>query len=104
VLASCGSAAATDQEGWGSIAAALLEAGTSTVIATDRMVRDDTALTVMQMFYAQPDWRSDPARALARVQQTLDTRASTSGDEVTKASSWAGFVVLGRPPDAEPVP
>ena len=58
VLAGCGSAAAMDEEGWGSIAAALLEAGTSVVIATDRSVRDDVALAVIRDFYAQPDWRT----------------------------------------------
>jgi CHAT domain-containing protein len=99
VLAGCGSAAAMDEEGWGSIAAALLEAGTSIVIATDRSVRDDVALAVIRDFYAQPDWRTDPAHALASVQQSLDVRAATSSDEVTRARSWAPFSVLGRPPE-----
>lgn len=102
VLASCGSAAAMDQEGWGSIAAALLEAGTSVVIATDRDVRDDVARELMRRFYAQPDWRADPARALGRVQQALDAGAATSSDAVTKPRSWAAFSVLGRPPEAQP--
>ncbi|HEX8108538.1 MAG TPA: CHAT domain-containing protein, partial [Kofleriaceae bacterium] len=64
VVASCGSAAATDEEGWGSIAAALLEAGTAAVVATDRRVDDGATLEMMRDFYAQPDWRADPARAL----------------------------------------
>jgi len=101
VLAGCGSAAAMDEEGWGSIAAALLEAGTSTVIATDRSVGDAATLTVMQEFYAQADWRTDPARALARVQQALDASASAGG--AANPRSWAAFSVLGRPPDVEPV-
>jgi tetratricopeptide (TPR) repeat protein len=100
VLAGCGSAAATDTEGWGSIAAALLESGAAAVIATDRSVSvgDAAALTVMREFYAQPDWRADPARALARVQHALDARAATSSDEATKPRAWAAFFVLRRPP------
>ncbi|HEX2689738.1 MAG TPA: CHAT domain-containing protein [Kofleriaceae bacterium] len=90
VLAGCGSAAAWDEEGWGSIAAALLESGTALVIATDRSVDDLDSLSLMRDFYRQPDWRSDPARALARVQQV---HAAT-----TRARSWAAFSVLGRPP------
>ena len=100
VLAGCGSAAATDEEGWGSIAAALLESGTAVVIATDRSIDDRASLALMRELYRQPDWRADPARALARVQQALDARAATSGDdETTKPRSWAAFSVLGRPPE-----
>jgi len=99
VLAGCGSAAATDEEGWGSIAAALLESGTLVVIATDRSVGDAASLSLMRDFYAQSDWRTDSARALARVQQALDARAATSNGEATKARSWAAFSVLGRPPE-----
>ena len=92
VLAGCGSAAALDEEGWGSIAAALLESGTAVVIATDRSVDDAASLSLMRGFYAQRDWRTDPARALARVQQAL---AATPGS----APLWAAFSVLGRPPE-----
>lgn len=98
VLAGCGSAAALDEEGWGSIAAALLESGTAVVIATDRSVGDATSLSVMRDFYAQPDWRTDPARALARVQQALDARADASSEAAMNARSWAAFSVLARPP------
>lgn len=98
VIASCGSAAATDRDGWGSIAAALLESGTTAVLATDRSVGDVASLSMMRDFYAQPDWRTDPARALARVQQALDARAATSPDEATRPRSWAAFSVLHRPP------
>jgi CHAT domain-containing protein len=98
VLAGCGSAASTDAEGWGSIAAALLEAGTAAVIATDRSVGDAASLAVMRDFYAQPDWRADPARALARVQRALDARAASSGDEASQPRAWAAFSVLHRPP------
>jgi tetratricopeptide (TPR) repeat protein len=98
VLAGCGSAAALDDEGWGSIAAALLESGTAVVIATDRSVDADATLVLMRIFYAQRDWRTDPARALARVQQALAARGVTAGDPSTQASLWAAFAVLARPP------
>ena len=93
VIASCGSAAAMDEEGWGSIAAALLEAGTTTVVATDRSVDDSATLAVMKAFYAQPDWATEPAGALARAQQALEASASPAD-----APTWAAFSVLGRPP------
>jgi len=96
VLASCGSAAAMDEEGWGSIAAALLEAGTAMVIATDRSVEDTTTLAVMNAFYAQPDWATNPARALARVQLAFDAAGAVAG--ATAPPTWAAFSVLGRPP------
>lgn len=98
VLASCGSAAATDEEGWGSIAAALLEAGTATVVATDRSIADTASLAMIRELYAQSDWRTDPAHALAKVQQALDARSAGSTDEVTKPRLWAAFSVLRRPP------
>lgn len=98
VLAGCGSAAAKDEEGWGSLAAALLDAGTSVVIATDRSIDDKAALVVVHDFYAQPDWRADPARALGRAQAALDIKAAVSQDEATKERTWAAFSVLGRAP------
>jgi tetratricopeptide (TPR) repeat protein len=98
VVASCGSAAATDEEGWGSIAAALLDAGTATVIATDRRVEDTTALAVMATFYAQPDWATDPARALARVQLAFEAAGIGAAGDAAVPPTWAAFSVLGRPP------
>ena len=95
VLATGSSASASD-DGRGSIAAALLQAGTQVVIATDRSVADRASLAIMRGFYAQLDWRSDAPRALARVQQALDT--SSSHDEAAQPRSWAAFTVLGRPP------
>jgi tetratricopeptide (TPR) repeat protein len=103
VLAGCGSAAATDEEGWGSIAAALLQSGTALVIATDRSIADDAALSLMQRFYREADWRTDPARALARVQRVLAEQSATSSDAVTKAGLWAAFSALARPPGGETV-
>jgi CHAT domain-containing protein len=98
ILASCGSGAATDEEGWGSIAAALLESGTATIVATDRSIADTASLAMFRELYAQSDWRTDPARALARVQQALDARSPGFADEVMKARFWAAFSVLRRPP------
>jgi tetratricopeptide (TPR) repeat protein len=98
VLASCGSAAAMDEEGWGSIAAALLESGTAMVVATDRSINDDAPLALIRGFYEQPDWRTDPARALARVQQVLAAEHAVSPSKATAPELWAGFQVLRRPP------
>jgi tetratricopeptide (TPR) repeat protein len=95
VVASCGSAAAIDEEGWGSIASALLLAGTAAVVATDRRVDDRATLAIMRDFYAQPDWQADPARALARVQARAEAGAS---GVVVAPGLWAAFSVLGRPP------
>jgi hypothetical protein len=53
----------------------------------------------MRELYAQPDWRTDPARALARVQRALDRRRATSPDEAADARTWAAFSVLSRPPE-----
>jgi CHAT domain-containing protein len=82
-----------DEEGWGSIAAALLDAGTAQVVATDRPVDDAATLAMMREFYAQADWPTDPARALARVQQARDAAAPGAPE-----APWAAFSVLGRPP------
>ncbi|HWU89122.1 MAG TPA: CHAT domain-containing protein, partial [Kofleriaceae bacterium] len=98
VLASCGSAAATDEEGWGSIAAALLESGTAAVLATDRSVTDAASLSIVRDFYAQPDWRTDPERALARIQLALAARRGSLDDPSTNPRTWAAFSVLRRPP------
>jgi CHAT domain-containing protein len=62
------------------------------VVATDRRVDDGATLEMMRDFYAQPDWRTDPARALARVQ----ARAAEAG--AVTPQTWAAFSVLGRPP------
>ncbi|MBK7534245.1 MAG: CHAT domain-containing protein [Myxococcales bacterium] len=69
VLMNCGSRDARDQEGWGSLAMALLESGTAAVIATDHSLSDVFSLRFSIRFYLQPDWEADPARALARVQR-----------------------------------
>lgn len=105
VLASCGSAAAADEEGWGSFATALLEAGTVAVVATDRSVNDAASLRILSAFYAQPDWRTEPVRALARVQRDLDTRVvDSAAAPETNPQNWAAFSVLLRPPHISCVP
>lgn len=91
VLASCGSFAANDEEGWGSLAMALLEAGTSTVIATDRTVPDDASLELIRGFYRQPDWRTAPNAALARTQIELAGKLP--------AGVLAAYTVIQGPPD-----
>lgn len=91
VLASCGSAAARDVGGWGSLASAFIAAGTNMVIATSWTIRDDTAARVVEELYRY-DVAADPAAALARAQQALATR----GDVPTR--EWAAFNVIGGPP------
>jgi CHAT domain-containing protein len=61
-------------------------------------VDDAATLVLMRDFYAQTDWQTDPARALAQVQQARAARGATSNDVSTQARSWAAFSVLGRPP------
>lgn len=95
VLASCGAAAAHDQEGWGSLAQALLVAGTDQVIAADRSVDDAAAAALVLAFYARPDWRTDPARALAAVQVA-------SASAADPRAAWAAFTILAAPPRARP--
>ncbi|HVV82399.1 MAG TPA: CHAT domain-containing protein, partial [Kofleriaceae bacterium] len=65
VLASCASALARDEDGWGSIPAAMITSGADTVIATDRTLDDDVALRLVMRLYARPGWTDDPTRALA---------------------------------------
>jgi hypothetical protein len=91
VLASCGSAAARDLGGWGSLAAAFLAAGSDVVIATSWTIRDDTAAKIVDELYRQ-GVVDDPAAALARAQQVLAVR----GDIATR--EWAAFNAIGGPP------
>jgi CHAT domain-containing protein len=103
VLSSNSSATALDEEGWGSLASALLEAGTDVVIATEGGVDNSGVLSVIAGLYGQAAWRTDPAGALARVQSALDAqeRRSESRSEST-ARTWAAFGVLRRPPFVAP--
>jgi hypothetical protein len=93
VISSNSSAAAMDDEGWGSLASALLASGTEMVIATDRSVEDQSSLALMTAFYAQADWATDPARALARAQLALVAQGPA-----TPRPTWAAFGALARPP------
>lgn len=98
VLASCGSAAASDDEGWGSIAAALLLSGTSTVVATDRSVEDGSSAEMMQRFYGDPSWQSSPVEALGRVQVAAERAQREHAVSDVAGGVWASYVVLERPP------
>jgi tetratricopeptide (TPR) repeat protein len=90
VLSSCGSAAARDEGGWGSLAAALLAGGTEVVIATERTIGDDATLDLVRRFYAAGGRRS-PVAALAAAQVELARSATTS--------DWAYFTALAGPPE-----
>jgi CHAT domain-containing protein len=65
-------------------------------------VYDTAALSLMRAFYTQADWRSDPERALARVQQSFDARVAGAEDDPAQPQSWAAFSVLRRPPVVAP--
>jgi CHAT domain-containing protein len=91
VISGNSSATAMDEEGWGSLASALLESGTEMVIATDRSIEDQSSLPLMTAFYAQDDWATHPARALAQAQVALVGKAGA-------ATPWAAFGALARPP------
>jgi len=94
VLASCASAAGSDDAGNGSLALAFVNAGTELVIATQRSVRDADAAQVMQAFYAAGGAR-DPIRALAAAQERL---AGAPRDPSGAAPAWAAFeAIAGRP-------
>lgn len=96
VLANCGSAAAQDESGWGSVAAALIGAGSSAVVATHDSVDDAQSHALMSAFMSQPDWQSDPARALGRVQQ-MAKDGPINGVLIT-AGVWRAFMVITRAP------
>jgi tetratricopeptide (TPR) repeat protein len=93
-LASCGSAAAGDEESWGSLAAAFLANGTERVVATQWSIRDKRTPALVATFYDQ--YRraglTDPERALAAAQVMLAAKATNS--------DWASFTVLASPPPA----
>jgi CHAT domain-containing protein len=84
-----------EDRGSDSPAAGLLRAGTAIVIATARSVTNTASIQLMQSFYIQPDWETDPARAFAHAQQALAVQGEA-------ASAWAAFSVLRRPPYVPP--
>jgi tetratricopeptide (TPR) repeat protein len=93
VLASCGSAAARDEGGWGSLAAAFATAGSDHVLATQWSVDDAVAADLIHRFYAAGGV-ADPARALAAVQVAL---AATSA-----STAWSAFTLIAAPPALRP--
>lgn len=91
VLASCGSAVARDDAGWGSLAAAFLTAGADTVLASSSSIDDGDTRRFVDALYRDPALlRAHPARALAAAQAaaraTLPPRA------------WASFTAITAPP------
>ena len=96
VLASCESAVAVDEGGWGSLAAAFLDAGSERVVASDRTVEDNEAQALMLGFYASGGV-ADPARALGARQ--AERAAALPPDAAPPASTtWAAFTVIAAPP------
>lgn len=89
VLASCGSAAARDDGGWGSLAAAFLTAGSDAVIASAWSVDDAATLQFIDELYRHPV-AADPVAALAAAQKATRARLP--------ARSWAAFIVIAAPP------
>jgi tetratricopeptide (TPR) repeat protein len=93
VLASCGSAVARDDAGWGSLAAAFLAAGSDFVIASAWSINDATTQTFIEALYRGPV-REHPARALAEAQARMRGKLP--------ARTWAGFTVIAAPPALAP--
>jgi tetratricopeptide (TPR) repeat protein len=89
VLATCGSAAARDESGWGSFAAAFLAAGAETVVATRWSIDDGHARRILEAFY-ESGGAADPVGGLVRAQR----KANASG---LSRREWGAFVALGRP-------
>lgn len=89
VLASCGSAAARDEGGWGSLAAAFAAAGSDHVLATQWSVDDAVAAELTRRFYAAGG-AADPARGLAAAQAAM-AHASAS-------TAWSAFTLVAAPP------
>jgi tetratricopeptide (TPR) repeat protein len=93
VLASCGSAAARDEGGWGSLAAAFATAGSDHVLATQWSVDDTVAADLIHRFYAAGGV-ADPARALAAVQVALAAPSAST--------AWSAFTLIAAPPALRP--
>lgn len=96
VLASCDSAAAQDEGGWGSLAAAFLHAGSERVIASDRRVDDVEAQALMRAFY-EAGGVDDPARALG-ISQAARAAGLAADARPPAATTWAAFTVIAAPP------
>lgn len=85
-LDACDSAAATDRELAGSVAAAFLASGSQQVVATLRSVDDEAAAELAGLFYAG-NGIADPAIALAHAQAALSE---------TNNPDWPYFVLYGH--------
>lgn len=89
VLASCGSLAARDDAGWGSLAGSYIAAGADAVLASAWSIEDAGARSFVEELYHQPV-REQPARALAAAQAR--SRAALP------PRVWAGFTIIAAPP------
>ena len=87
VLAGCNTGGSRDDEGWGALPSALLVAGTRTVVATLRPVRDHDAAAMIREFY-RADGSHQPARALQIAQLALVRDGSAPG--------WIWFAAWGH--------
>jgi len=92
VLAGCATAVSRDIEGWDALTSAFLVAGTQTVVATLRSVRDTDASVILRRFYALGG-RTRPAEAL-----TIAQRELVSSNDLT---TWAPFVTYGSADEAD---
>jgi len=81
-----------DIEGWDALTSAFLVAGTQTVVATLRSVRDTDASVILRRFYALGG-RTRPAEAL-----TIAQRELVSSNDLT---TWAPFVTYGSADEAD---
>lgn len=113
VLASCGSAVARDDAGWGSLAGAYLAAGADFVIASAWSVDDASTRRFVEELYTAPAASSaaapaaaaarSPARALVRQQPARALAAAQARTRATlPARVWAGFTVIAAPPRSSP--
>ncbi len=89
VLATCDSATARDDTGWGSLASAFLIAGAEVVVATAWRVPDAEVPRLMDHFY-EAGGAIDAARGLAAAQAALASKLP--------ARTWAAFAVIAAPP------
>jgi CHAT domain-containing protein len=71
------------------LAAAFMQAGTSSVVATLWKIPDQSTMALVEAFYRGLDGQS-PGSALARAQREMLRRPGTS-----HPYNWAAFVLLG---------
>ncbi len=89
VLASCGAATGRDDAGNGSLAAAFLDAGADSVVATRWSVADAEATRLVTAFYKEGGAR-DPVGALAAAQRSVAAELP--------AQVWTAFEVIAARP------